>query len=398
MAMMSLDNRWLDRAGCAALLIAVLAWTVATRGEEPKGRDVGGSAALRAPTIRTEVRDKTAKAKTAPQVSTILQIEIIGTDATVGLESQNWGKTFETLGRSARIRTAQAGETPSVSESTRGTLRTVRVIGELNRKGTVTFPGKSFARSDERELKEWLDELESYGAQGSPAGQPHWGLNAAQAEDLLKKLSPPIESECAGRPLIEIATEIGFGKEVPLRAHTSAEEAWNPKEKPLVAMQEVRGLSRGSGFAALLADHGLCMRPFRTPQGTIELLIQPRQDVADPWPVGWDPGPEVPRSQLMPTVFAQKPIGFLDRPIVEMIEEVRTQTDSVIVVDLWKSTKHGIDLQKSRYEFPKKRTAWILVLKSAIGPTGLLAHFRLDEAGKTFLWLAPFEQPPVKPR
>jgi hypothetical protein len=163
-------------------------------------------------------------------------------------------------------------------------------------------------------------------------------------------------------------------------------------------MQEVKGLCRGTGFAALLADHGLCMRPFRTPQGVVELVVQTRQDVTDPWPVGWDPGTEIPRSQIMPTVFAQKPIGFLDRPIAETIEEARNETDSVIVVDLWKASKRGIDLQKSRYELSRKRTAWILVLKSAIGPTGLLAHFRLDEAGKPFLWVAPFEQQPVKQR
>jgi hypothetical protein len=148
----------------------------------------------------------------------------------------------------------------------------------------------------------------------------------------------------------------------------------------------------------LLADHGLCMRPIRTPQGIIELVIQPRQDVTDPWPVGWEPGTDIPRSQLMPTVFALKPIGFLDRPLAETIDDARAQTDSIILVDFWKSAKNGIDLQKSRYELAQKRTAWILVLKSAIGPTGLLAHFRLDEAGKAFLLLAPFEQAPVKRR
>jgi hypothetical protein len=369
-----------------------------THGDGAKSGEPSESAANQTPAVRSGLGDKAAKTKSQPRISTIVQIEIIGTDATIGLESQNWGKTFETLGHSARIRTAEPGETPSVSESTRGTLRTVRVIGELNRKGSVTFPGKSFARSQERELKEWLDELESYGAQGSPSGQAHWGLNATQAEELLRTLSPPIESDCTGRPLTEIAAELGFGTEIPLRAHTSAQDAWTPKDTALIAMQEVKGLSRGSGFAALLADHGLCMRPIRTPQGKIELVIQRRQDVTDPWPVGWDPGTDIPRSQLMPTAFALKPIGFLDRPIAETIEEARIQTDSVIVVDHWNSTKSGIDLQKSRYEFSRKRTAWILVLKAAIGPTGMIANFRLDEAGKAFLMLAPFEQAPIKQR
>jgi hypothetical protein len=88
-------------------------------------------------------------------------------------------------------------------------------------------------------------------------------------------------------------------------------------------------------------------------------------------------------------------IGFLDRPLAETLAEARQQTGCPIVVDTPGLAKKEIDLAIRRFGVPQKKTAWILVLQSALTGTGLLPHIRIDEAGRGFLVIAPFESKSV---
>jgi hypothetical protein len=328
---------------------------------------------------------------TQPTVrSTQLDIEILSDTAGAGLDAQTWAKTFDDLGRSVRIRYAEGDEKPSVTESAIGGQRTVRIIGRLDR-GTLKFPGKSFKSRDQRALGEWLDEREAYGAQGSPEGKRNWGLNRDQFTKVFTALSTPIDFETLDQPLLEVAEKLRLTSDLGLTVHTSAQDKWRGEGTSIKGLQEVRGLTAGSGFAVLLADHGLCMRPQRTPKGAVELVVQLRSEIDDPWPIGWEPKEDVARSEVVPELFRFRPIGFLSRPMLETLDAAEAETGVVIVVDFWKAKEDDINLAEYRYGLPRAKTAWVLVIRSAMGKSQMQPQFRADELGTGFVWITPLE-------
>jgi hypothetical protein len=333
--------------------------------------------------------------KPAEPTNTTIHIDLFSSDPTQALQSQTWGRVFDTLGHRVRIRTGGAEDEPQISESNRGPLRTVTLVGKIDRRGTVTFPGRTFNPGDDKALKEWLEELQSYGAQGSPIGKPRWGLNADQFQGLFTSLSEVVETDVTGLPLPDVVRSFGFGIDIPLRIHDSVADRWKSTASGLVALQDVRKLTRGSALAVLLNDHGLCFRPLRTPSGAIDLVVLDKAQTADPWPLGWEPRPNVPRNEYAPALFAFGPIGFLDRPVTETLADAREQTGCAMVVDTPGLLKKEVDLSKKIYGVPQKKTAWVLILQSALTGTGLLPHIRIDEAGRGFVLVAPFESKSV---
>src|SRR5262245_34907181 len=109
----------------------------------------------------------------SPASKTILEIEILQpANGSLALDAQKWRQVFEKLDVGVTIRSPMSGEKPGLTETPRGPFRIVRLIGVLDRSGAVVFPGRSFAQTQSTQLKEWLDELRVYGAQGSPRGKP----------------------------------------------------------------------------------------------------------------------------------------------------------------------------------------------------------------------------------
>ena len=329
--------------------------------------------------------------KAAEASNTTLQIDLVMTEATQALQSQTWGRVFDRLGQRVRIKTGGIEEDPRISETIRGPLRTVLVVGTIDRRGTLSFPGRTFNAGDEKSLGEWLDELKVYGAQGNPAGKPRWGLNTEQFKQVFELLAENVETDLKGQPLIDAARSLGFGIEVPLRIHDSVGAKWKSETAPLTVLQDVRGLSRGSALAVLLNDHGLCFRPVRTPAGPIELVVTDKAQTPDGWPMGWEPRPDVQRSEYAPALFEFGPVGFLERPVTETFEEARMQTGTAIVLDLPALMQKEVDLTQKTYGVPQKKTAWILVLQNALTGTNLRPHIRIDEAGRGFIVVGLFD-------
>lgn len=130
---------------------------------------------------------------------TIIQVELLTSRFSDPLVSQEWGRQFEKLGIIARIRQPVFDEEPEVKESVRGTLRLVKLIGQIDRDGSAVFPGHRFRQSQADELAEWIEELKTYGAQGAPTGKPLWGLQRAQFTEIFDSLKATIEGETKGR-------------------------------------------------------------------------------------------------------------------------------------------------------------------------------------------------------
>lgn len=331
-----------------------------------------------------------AAAQEAAADKTLLEIEIlmapVGSDP---LLAQQWRQVFEELGEGVRIRPPLGSDQVAIRELTRGPFRVVRVTGELTRTGELRFPGKRFQRTDTSKLQEWLGELKTYGAQGSPSGQPLWGLSQEQYEGVQQALAVPVATPLRGKTLGDVVEALPLAKAGGIRVHSSAEEQMALARSQPVE-EELQGLTTGTALAYALLQEGLAFRPQRLPQGNVELLILPAGEAADRWPVGWPADESIPRDQIVPGLFEKVQTGIQSAPLAAVIEAVEEKSGVRVLVDHRGCGAKGIDLQAKLVSYPPRHTAWALILKTVAHGAHLTVDYRQDEAGTGFVYVAPF--------
>lgn len=364
----------------------------------------------------TETRPTTTAATDRFDPShTTVRVELLMEAENGGLEAQQWSKTLADFGYPARIRRPVLDDKPGISESSRGPLRTVTVVGTLDGRGGLAFPGRRFARDEAASLKEWLDELKKYGAQGSPEGKPLWGLSKSQFEAVYAALARPVTTDTTGLTLDEALAKLPLPKEYALRFNAAAKSEADLAQGTRVS-RSVAGLTAGTGLAFVFNEFGLGFRPERTPEGGIDLLVEPLPAPTKPtaeddekplvyWPVGWDvkedtaPASKKPvrdedavlpnRLQLAPSLFAVREIGFDKAPLAEVFAAAEEATGMPVLLDRAGVEAAGVNLAKARFSQPAKRTMWMIALGSATFPNRLRHDLRRDEAGHPLVWVSP---------
>ncbi|MBL8848792.1 MAG: hypothetical protein JNG89_03880 [Planctomycetaceae bacterium] len=336
--------------------------------------------------------DRAAGTRPLAVKQTIVDMEIMLDESSDPVAPQEWGPVFEQAGVPVRFRQRILDDEVSVTERVKGSTRTVNVVGELDRSGVIRFPGgRSFGRSDGQALASWIGELQTYGAQGSPDGQPVWGLTEKQFKDLFAELSRPVVADVAGldfQPAVKqmgLPTGYGFRLDAAARDKLLAEGGDHPLR------HEISGLSRGTALAIILADYDLGFRPLRTPNGEIELVAEPLGSLKDPWPIGWPLDDDRPRDSTAPALFAQVEAGFEDVSLADVLSAIEQATGTRVVVDFERCVKKGIDPASLNVSLPKKKTAWILILRTVAAQARLTREIMLDEAGTAFVSVFPFE-------
>lgn len=329
-------------------------------------------------------------------LDTIVQVDIISPGILGDPSAQNWGKRFEELGLSVRIRNGLE-VTPGVTEKVRGSLRFVTASGLLNRKGELSFGNKSFQLDDREPLKQWIDELKVYGAQGTPEGQVLWGMNKAQAEVVEAETRKLLTVEVKDKRLDELVKSLQNDAGLPIRLAPSAEAWLKESENNRPISRSVTGFSIGTGLAIALNDIGAGFRPVRTPAGKIEYQVLPLDQLTNPWPMGWDPEDTTPRDQITPELFKMGVVGFDEAPLVDVLAAIQTESKTPIIVDHRKIKARKIDLAKITASSEQKRSAWAVVITQCVRKAGLYNYFRQDEAGLGFVVIAPYEPKVRKP-
>src|SRR4029079_6810856 len=117
------------------------------------------------------------------------------------------------------------------------------------------------------------------------------------------------------------------------RLDEAARELAQKPERQHPLRHEVRGLSRGTALAVVLADYGLGFRPLRTPAGAIELVAEPLENLKKPWPIGWPLDKNRPRNETAPALFAQVTAGFNDLPLADVLSAVENASGTRVIVD-----------------------------------------------------------------
>ena len=329
-------------------------------------------------------------------LKTIVEVDILSLELQGDPSSQNWGKLFEGLGSSVRIRNGREAKA-GVTEKVRGSLRYVTASGILNRDGDLSFGKVTFRLSESERVQEWLDELKTYGAQGTPEGKPLWGLSRAQFMIVNEQMTQLLTVTTQGQSLTTLVKALQQEAQLPVRLPT-ATVGWlqdAAHDRPITV--DVTGFSTGTGLAIALNELGAGLRPVRTPAGQIEYEILPLDQLKDPWPLGWEPNPETPRNQITPELFKMGVVGFVQSPLSEVLAAIQTESKTPIVIDTRRSLAKKIDVQKFLVSSPTKKTAWALVVSQCVRQAGLYNSYRQDEAGRGFVLVAPFEPKVVPP-
>lgn len=324
---------------------------------------------------------------------TQLELELITGTAGVNRTAQMWAELFEKLDVAVRIRRRLIRDEPGVTEKKFGrSVRRIRVVAELDPRGRITLPGRTFTLSDSTAIKEWLRELKTYGAQGSPDGQKTWGLNKQQLESVLVPLRRPLTVDPQGKDLLTalvIFTPDKTQGDLPLHITPEAKEIMKNAKSQELFPQSLVGLSRGTGLAIMLRFYGLCFQPQRTPAGNLELTIRDAKTTKTPWRIGWPFPEDRTRNQVAPNLFRKVNIDLDDQPLIEVLEAAAAEIEMPILLDYAEMDRLGMDPAKIRVSHRPKQTFWALAIRRIAFPARLSRELYIDEAGKPFVWLTP---------
>ena len=339
-----------------------------------------------APPVPSSLRDS-SKVPT-----TEIEFELLsGSNVGSGLSAQEWGREFQKLGVSLRIRMPVLDDHPEVREQKFGTIRRVTVIGQLEASGRIVFPGRSFRLSETPRLAEWIRELRTYGAQGSPSGKPAFGLSPNQFQEVYSALSAPVAAEVRGQAFREAIASFGLPEEYPLRLSAAAEDWLRTHGNNRGSLQSLQGFSVGTALAIVLNEFGLGFRPLRTPSGTIELDVEPLETLADSWPVGWKLPDDASRLELAPKLFKLHPMELNNVPLADVMKAASAATDVPVLIDRYRIAAQGLDIDSVRVSFPPRQASWSSVLGGVTNPKKLARRLLLDEAGRPFLWITTLQ-------
>ena len=339
-----------------------------------------------APTRSGEAAPSKVKAtsKTAPR-TTVVEFELLQTDGGGGVAAQNWLKVLEPLDVSLRVHRPIGTDKPDLKEREAGYTRYITAVGVLDRAGNIVFPNKTFSLNEPAKLKEWLDELKTYGIKGTPKGQPLWGMTEEQFAALFDGLLKPVDFETNDLPTKQALDKLPLPATFPMRWSSEATELLTRRGDRAKVRQELKGFSSGLTLALILSENGLGFRPNRTPAGVIELLVEPQNSKLNQWPIGWP----VQRAtfKAAPKLYALVPIELTDVELADVINAISELSDTPILIDYGELDAKQIDLEKIKVSFPRKMTSWSLALRQLVIPKRLTREMWQDEAGKVFVWI-----------
>ncbi|MBC8114913.1 MAG: hypothetical protein H7062_11075 [Candidatus Saccharimonas sp.] len=341
--------------------------------------------AAQSPTTRLKPPLTTTPPTSPKPRTTFIEIKLLASTDGGALHSQQWLKAIEPLDVSLQIQKPSLDDKPEVREREVGTIRYVTAVGLLDRSGKIAFPGRTFSLSDGPKLKEWIDDLRTYGAQGSPEGQPLWGLSKEQFARLYDSLGKTADADLMDLPLREAVSKLPLPEQYPLRWSQAATDALKNQKARATVRQEVKGFSAATALAIALNDCGLGFRPNRTPAGGLELLIEPLGQRNDQWPVGWPLQQQ--RLTAAPKFFTMTTIELDQVELSDVFLAVSELAETPVLVDYAELDAKGIDPAKLKVSFKRGRTSWSVALKQMVIPQKLTRQIWQDEAGRAFVWI-----------
>lgn len=340
------------------------------------------------------VKGKTA-AKSGDVRNTTVEVLLLTQDGG-SLQAQQWRAALEPLEISISIRRGMEGEKLETTEKMTGTFRKVTAVGKLDRSGKITFADRTFEPGDRVKIKQWIVDLQTFGAQGSPQGKPLWGLTEAQFNAFYHGLTEVVNEELLDEELESALRSLPLPAEYPLRWSPAAEKRISRETETLRVKQPVTGFSLATTLAVILNDHGLGFRPQRTPAGSLEILIDAPNDLADVWPVGWPL--KLPRQKAAPQLFQLQQVFFDDLPLGDVLATASQAADVPVLYDSAELERLGGDWKTKKVSCLPRQATWNTVMKDVLNKAKLTFELYQDEGGRPFLYVTSIKSKRALPK
>lgn len=333
----------------------------------------------------------TAKTSGGKPPVTLISIELLTGADSANLKTYDWARQCQQLNVSCTIRRGREDDKPGITEQTQGTLRQLKIVGRIDRRGRAVFPEREFAPGEGEAFADWLAELKVYGAQGAPEGQIVWGLQPEQFASVYESLALPIAFPTEGVAVAELLGQFRLSPKHPLRQTAEATQRLKELGPEATCGQNVRGLSQGTGLALVLAEHGLGFRPRRNPDGSIDLALFVPGEGTNPWPVGW-PRPRPP-GEIAPSLFQFRDIHFAQVEVDAALAAGAEVSKVPVLLDSPSLRGKEIDLSQRGVDFPLKRTTWAQAYDRILGKADCKYEILIDEGGRPFVWVTTLQTP-----
>ena len=328
---------------------------------------------------------------------TTITVELLTGNDGLGLKARDWIEVLGKLDVVTSVRQGRSDDKPGITENKgAGALRSVRVVAALDSKGRLILPDQTFTPDETGKLAAWIKDLRTYGAQGSPDGQPVWGLTKEQFGVIHEALKKRLASETKDVPVTKAVGLFEVPAENPLAFSPAAKRRLKDRGDQAVVSQSLKGVSQGTALAVLLSEQGLGFHPTRLTDGKIELTIDTLDAAGKVWPIGWPREREIP--ETAPALLNIKPIDLDEEPLDQILEAISAQIKLPILIDQAGLQAKGVDLTEIKITYPHKKTTWISAIKEFTFKAKAKVEVLVDESGQPFLWIVPGDAPSRAPK
>jgi hypothetical protein len=301
---------------------------------------------------------------------------------------QRWYETLSKLKVGVlNIRSARAGDKIEVINKGTKASPIYVVYGAIKNNGELHVPGGRFKMNDRASIGRWLEEMRTYGPQGTPEGKPLYGLNAGQFGDVKSDLSRAVDFSTKGVSRLDALEKIHSKLKLKLQMDQGTRRSFAETDK---VEEDLKGMSSGTALAYLLRPVGLAMRPERLPSGDLQYVVAASGAIAEPWPVGWPL--EKRRQEIAPQMFEMIDVDIEPIPLSTALQVIGERIEMPVILDKNNLVKHEVNIDELKVSFPAKKSTYSVVLTRLLGQGRLTSDVRVDEADKPFLWVTTLKK------
>jgi hypothetical protein len=302
-----------------------------------------------------------------------------------GFPPQNaheWLRAMERVGADGlRIRAARNGDGIGIKNVGTDRSPQYKVYGMLTSDNRMMLQGATFRMSDVAGIKGYLETLREEGMDGLLGEKMAFGLTARQLVAVHEDLAKPIRIGTQSKNVEEVIRQLERQLATPLQIDRGARGGLAEGD---AIKEELRGMTIGTGLAAMLRPLGLVLVPLKD-GADVQLVVMDSRDADEHWPIGW-PLEDAPL-QAAPQLFEDLPVE-IRVSLQEALDAIQPLVKIPFIYDQNSMARHGIELANVEVE-ANGRMSYFRLIKRLLSQTrpSMKAEIRTDEAGKPFLWL-----------
>ena len=242
-------------------------------------------------------------------------------------------------------------------------------------------PASTLRYGQRKQLTEWLEKLQSGGAESLTAETGMFSLTAKQLVTLHEALKRKVTFTTKGKSVEDAVEQIAKSLQVTVEIDPAAKAAMLRNNEVL---DELQGFSSGTALTALVRPAGLVVTPTGQGKRTVGLRVTESGNAKETWPIGTSP--KEPPDRLVPALFRFINVEINDQPLGETLDIIQQRIKIPILFDHNALARHEVDLQ-TKVSLPAKNTFYKKIIDQLLFQALLKCELRTDEADQPFLWV-----------